>query len=259
MAIDFTGVTKVIQLDTYNNPETQTEIKRVYLGEALQWQKPQSPWVWQLVSSEMSEPWALNDLVVLVKFIGSSNNNQYYETSMVYDNANGRFYPVPAYPNNGGIIYKSSETTINNGLLLYHDETLGWCLNDCILPTQVWVVVRVSGKTARIRQNYGFLTVQEPYSTDTVSLNHTLEIKVTNGYQWWSAGVPTTANGRTTMPHPSVVAGTFDAPDASNPRWYLKGTKTIGKNTYYNALPTQPESTDKSAMYGFFKRVRIAQ
>ncbi len=258
MAIDFTGVTKVIQLDTYNNPETQTEIKRVYLGEALQWQKPQSQYVWQCVHTGMSQPWTLNDLVVLVRFVRTGTNANSFDINNTYTTE--RFGIVHAYPDVTPIA-GHLDTTENGNITLYHDSVLGWCLSDDILPNQVSIVVKTSGKYAQIRNNYSYLGTPNPTKTEA-GYDHYLNYTTSNNRIWWSAGTLSTLSSSYPniifFSRPHCIYGTLDAPVTTNVRWRLKGTGTVNKKTVW--VPTSQELTaeEPTAQWAFFKRVRNA-
>lgn len=254
MAIDFTGVTKIIKLETNNAPETQTKIKRVYLGGDLQWQKPQSPYIWQLVTSTMSEPWALNDLVVLVKFTRqNSSQTMYYRQDTTYNN--NRFCFLRSYPYDSPI--PALNETINGDITLYYDQTLGWCLTDDILPTQVNIVTKTSGKYAQLKNNYSYLGTPNPNTTQA-GYYHYLHYHPDNDTFWWYPSTPYNISDNTLFKTVYGVGGTTTAPNASGQKWWMAGSGNVQGNIVWIPASTQPSEGDANAQWGFFKRVRNA-
>lgn len=255
MAIDYTGVTKIIKLDT-SNSKTQTEIKRVYLGEDLQWEKPQSPYVWQYVHTGMTQPWTVGDLVCLVKFVKNDDTDPiaYYKNTTY---SNNRFYFVRTYPNIDNI--EAVAEFINNGITLSYDSVLGWCLSDDILPTQVNLVTRVNGNYAILENNYTNLGTNEP--TDT-SVSHYLRYKGGDPWFWWCAGTPDDNSSDTTFGTTYGITGTRTDPDLSKPKWWLHKSEVTTSSPVVDAWKLEesaPAYDEPTAQWGFFKRVKIAQ
>lgn len=256
MAIDYTGVTKIIKLDTNNNPETQTEIKRVYLGEALQWQKSQSQYVWQCVHTGMAQPWTVGDLVCLVKFTRTNTSQKvYYDKTQTYSTP--RVGIIHAYPNVQQIA-GTRDTTANGDITLYYDSVLGWCLTDNILPNQVNIVVKTSGKYAQIQNNYSYLGSPNLNSTGS-NYAHYLAYHPNYYRVWWYPNTfYETSPNNTYFTTVWLRYGTTTAPDTTSTVWHLYKSGTLSNKSAWIPEAGEVNSSDEHAQWAFFKRVRNA-
>lgn len=255
MAIDYTGVTKIIQPDIHITSKLN-EIKRVYLGEDLQWEKPQSPYVWQYVHTGMTQPWTVGDLVCLVKFVKNDDTDPiaYYKNTTY---SNNRFYFVRTYSYADNI--EAVAEFINNGITLSYDSVLGWCLSDDVLPSQVNLVTRVNGNYAVLENNYYYLNATKPNDTSVLQY---LGYRYGNGPFWWCAGTPDDNSSDTTFGTTYGVTGTRTAPDLSKPKWWLHKSDVTTSSPIMDAWKleeTAPAYDEPTAQWGFFKRVKIAQ